>query len=65
MVPPKTPTNIMGIGVLKPLAMTSGRNMLSSRFTRIMYTENKITIGVSITNQLQMITGIKTIDGPI
>src|SRR5262249_53473108 len=34
-VPPSTPTNMTGIGVLRPLA-TSGRNMLSSKFTGTM-----------------------------
>src|SRR5262249_31624270 len=34
-VPPSTPINMTGIGVLRPLA-TSGRNMLSSKFTGTM-----------------------------
>ena len=34
-VPPRTPINITGIGVLRPLA-TSGRNILSSKLTGTM-----------------------------
>ena len=64
-VPPITPTKMTSVGVVRPRPMTSGFKMLSSTPTMPRNSVSRSAMVKSLSVQIQMITGNRTIAAPI